>query len=126
MEPLDTSLATSAKLTQSPDEESRGEGYEEEGGEDAESGDAEGYNPWVGRFYSPFTHTEMRDNRIIVFADHLPPGVHVASFVTRATTPGTYVLKPAKGLLMYEPEVFGRSEGGTFEVALPTSVTQKE
>jgi len=35
------------------------------------------------------------------------------------------MLKPAKGTLMYEPETWGRSEGGTFEVALPTTVTQK-
>ncbi len=68
-----------------------------------------------------------RDARqlVIIFADHLPPGVHVTSFVARATTPGVYVLKPARGELMYEPEVWGRSEGGTFTVELPTPVTQK-
>jgi hypothetical protein len=67
----------------------------------------------------------MRDNRVVMFGDHLPPGVHVASFVARATTPGTYILKPARGELMYEPEVWGRSEGGSFVVELPTAVTQK-
>jgi alpha-2-macroglobulin len=124
LEPVDTSLSTTAKLTQG--EESREVEYEAEGAEDGESGSADGYEDvWAGRFYSPFTHTELRDSKAIFFADHLPPGVHVTSFVARATTPGTYVLKPAKGTLMYEPEVWGRSEGGSFEVALPTSVTQK-
>lgn len=130
LEPVDTTLATTAKLTRGPDEEQRGQGYDAEGGEDgyegsAEESEGEDIGPWAYRFWSPFNHTEMRDNRVVVFADHLPPGVHVTSFVARATTPGTYILKPAKGELMYEPEVWGRSEGGTFEVVLPASVSQK-
>lgn len=127
LEPVDTSLATTAKLTSAPDEEQRDVGYENEGGEDGYEGDVEEeeYNPWRYRFWSPFNHVEMRDSRVIVFADHLPPGVHVTSFVARATTPGTFVLKPARGELMYEPEVWGRSEGGEFVIELPTSVSQK-
>ena len=82
-------------------------------------------NPWMYRFWSPFNHVEMRDSRVVIFADHLPPGVHVTSFVARATTPGVFVMKPARGELMYEPEVWGRSEGGTLTVELPTTVTQK-
>jgi uncharacterized protein YfaS (alpha-2-macroglobulin family) len=128
LEPVDTSLATTAKLTRAPDEEQRDVGYDEESAEDGEGGAAEGDEAqafWRSRFWSPFNHTEMRDNRVVVFADHLPPGVHVTSFVARATTPGTFVLKPARGELMYEPEVWGRSEGGSFEVALPQTVSQK-
>lgn len=128
LEPVDTSLSTTAKLTRSPDEEQRDVGYDAEGYEDGYEGEAEeggSDDPWRYAFWSPFTHTEMRDNRVVVFADHLPPGVHVTSFVARATTPGTFVLKPAKGELMYEPEVWGRSEGGTFEVVLPEQVSQK-
>ncbi|MBL8911923.1 MAG: hypothetical protein JNM17_14615, partial [Archangium sp.] len=129
LEPVDTSLATTAKLTRSPDEETRDVDYDAEGAEDGEGGYAdedEGpMNPWQFRFWSPFNHVEMRDSRVILFADHLPPGVHVTSFVARATTPGVYVLKPARGELMYEPEVWGRSEGGSFTVELPTAVTQK-
>lgn len=127
LEPVDTSLATTAKLTRSPDEEARNTGYDAEGAEDGYAGDAEEgpVNPWLYRFWSPFNHVEMRDNRVVLFSDHLPPGVHVSSFVARATTPGTFVLKPARGELMYEPEVWGRSEGGSFVVELPTAVTQK-
>jgi uncharacterized protein YfaS (alpha-2-macroglobulin family) len=129
LEPVDTSLSTTASLTRSPDEEQRDVGYDEEMSEDGEGGDAEegeyDDNPWRYRFWTPFNHVEMRDSRVIVFADHLPPGIHVTSFVARATTPGTFVLKPARGELMYEPEVWGRSEGGTFSVELPAGVTQK-
>ncbi len=127
LEPVDTSLSTTAKLTSAPTEESREMEYEAEGGEDGMEGDAQGndLNPWAFRFWSPFNHTEMRDSRVVIFADHLPPGVHVTSFVARATTPGTFIMKPARGELMYEPEVWGRSEGGAFEVALPTQVSSK-
>lgn len=128
LEPVDTSLATTAKLGRSPDEERRDVGYEGEGYEDGDEGYAEegDYDdPWRFSFWTPFNHTEMRDNRVVIFADHLPPGVHVTSFVARATTPGTFVLKPARGELMYEPEVWGRSEGGSFEVVLPQTVSQK-
>ncbi len=127
LEPVDTSLATTAKLPRSADEEGRGVGYDAEGEGEGEGGSAdenERLSPWAYGFWSPFNHTEMRDSKVVLFADHLPPGVHTNSFVARATTPGTYVLQPARGELMYEPEVWGRSEGGTFEVAMPTEVSQ--
>jgi uncharacterized protein YfaS (alpha-2-macroglobulin family) len=35
--------------------------------------------------------------------------VHSYSYVARATTPGTFVVPPAKAEEMYQPETFGRS-----------------
>jgi len=128
LEPVDTSLATTAKLTSSPGEEGRGVGYDGESEYDEEGGSAEEpeeLGQWTTGFWTPFNFTETRDSKVVLFADHLPPGVHVSSFVARATTPGTFILKPARGTLMYEPEVWGRSEGGTFEVVIPTPVSAK-
>ncbi|MBI3183718.1 MAG: alpha-2-macroglobulin [Myxococcales bacterium] len=130
LEPVDTTLASTARLTRSPAEESRETEYEYESDEDQVAGSAyeeeEGRGGvWAFQFWSPFNHVEQRDSRVVLFADHLPPGIHVSSFVARATTPGTFLLKPARGELMYEPEVFGRSEGGTFEVVLPAEVSQR-
>jgi uncharacterized protein YfaS (alpha-2-macroglobulin family) len=130
IEPVDTSLASAPRQTQGPEEEKRDLGYAAEGQGDQEAGSAydgpsAAVEPWVYGFWSPFNHVEQRDSKVVLFADHLPPGVHVASFVARATTPGTFVLKPARGELMYEPEVFGRSEGGTFEITWPPSVSQR-
>jgi uncharacterized protein YfaS (alpha-2-macroglobulin family) len=128
LEPVDTTLATTAKNASSPSEEKRDVGYEGEGEEEGSEGGAyegEEMGPWAFAFWSPFNHIEQRDSRVVLFADHLPPGVHVSSFVARATTPGTYLMKPARGELMYEPEVWGRSEGGSFEVVLPTPVSAK-
>jgi len=127
LEPVDTSLGTTAKLASSPNSEGPGEGYDAEGEYEGEGGEAgeEAEVPYGWGFWSPFNHVEKRDSKVVLFADHLPAGVHVSTFVTRATTPGTYVLSPARGELMYEPEVWGRSEGGTFEVSLPTPVSAR-
>lgn len=74
---------------------------------------------WAGAPWTPFQHVERRDDRAVFFADVLPPGVHTASVVARATTIGTFVLKPATAEEMYAPEVFGRSDGGRFVVLAP-------
>ena len=42
--------------------------------------------------------------------------MHTLTFVTRATTMGSFVLLPAEASEMYAPEVFGRSDGGEFRV----------
>ncbi|HET8732841.1 MAG TPA: hypothetical protein VFM45_03605, partial [Anaeromyxobacteraceae bacterium] len=70
-------------------------------------------------YWTPFNHRERRDDRMLLFADRLPPGVHETSFVARATTPGTWLSRPAQAEEMYAPEVFGRSDGGTFRVLDP-------
>ncbi len=43
------------------------------------------------------------------FTSLLWEGVYQYSYVARATTPGSYVVPPAKAEEMYSPEVFGRS-----------------
>ena len=63
-----------------------------------------------------FTHTEMRDDKVFLFADELPAGVYTYEYLARATTPGTYKLRPARAYEMYFPEVFGQSAGETVEV----------
>jgi uncharacterized protein YfaS (alpha-2-macroglobulin family) len=78
-----------------------------------------------GGFYTPFNYNEKRDDRVVYFADHIPPGVHLVSFVARATTPGKFILKPAHGAEMYAPEVFGRSEGGTLSIVAAQPLAQK-
>lgn len=70
------------------------------------------------RFYSPFEHRELRDDRALFFADFLPAGVHAVEFLARATTPGNFQLRPARAEQMYAPEVFGRSDGGAFSVEM--------
>jgi uncharacterized protein YfaS (alpha-2-macroglobulin family) len=56
-----------------------------------------------------YEHQNMRDERAEAFTSLLWDGVFEYSYVTRATTPGTFVVPPAKAEEMYSPEVFGRS-----------------
>lgn len=126
LEAVDTSLASTAALPRTQQEEGPGEGYEYESADDLYGDEPpEDFSMWAQRFYTPWTHTEIRDDRVLLFADALPPGVHVASFVARATTPGQFVLPPAHAEEMYAPEVFGRSDGGTLEVAESQPVAER-
>ena len=121
LEAVDTSLATSRQQgrARESDEESRGEG---DGEETTTMDESEGF---ANSFWSPFNYSEKRDDRVVFFADHLPPGVHTLSFVARATTPGKFVLKPAHAGEMYAPEVFGRSDGGTLSIVASRPLAQK-
>ena len=51
----------------------------------------------------------LRDDRAEVFTSLLWDGVYEYTYVARATTPGAFVVPPAKADEMYSPEVFGRS-----------------
>jgi uncharacterized protein YfaS (alpha-2-macroglobulin family) len=56
-----------------------------------------------------YEHQNMRDERAEAFTSLLWDGVFEYTYVARATTPGTFVVPPAKAEEMYSPEVFGRS-----------------
>lgn len=56
-----------------------------------------------------YDHQNLRDERVEAFAALLWDGVHSYSYTARATTPGTFVVPPAKAEEMYAPETFGRS-----------------
>ena len=43
-------------------------------------------------------------------------GAWSATYVARATTPGVFVRPPAYAEEMYNPAVYGRSDGGVFTV----------
>ena len=61
---------------------------------------------WWGPWYE---HQNMRDERTEAFASLLWAGVHEYVYYARATTPGDFIVPPAKAEEMYFPETFGRS-----------------
>jgi uncharacterized protein YfaS (alpha-2-macroglobulin family) len=67
-----------------------------------------GHGSWWWRQYW-FEHQNFRDERAEAFASLLWEGVYNYSYVTRATTPGKFVVPPAKAEEMYHPETFGRT-----------------
>ena len=56
-----------------------------------------------------YEHQNLRDDRAEAFASYLWAGTHEYSYVVRATTPGSFVVPPARAEEIYAPEVFGRS-----------------
>jgi alpha-2-macroglobulin len=65
------------------------------------------YDGWWSSYW--YNHQNLRDERAEAFTQLLWEGVYTYSYTARATTPGTFVVPPAKAEEMYHPETFGRS-----------------
>ncbi|MYB24096.1 MAG: hypothetical protein F4X37_03125 [Acidimicrobiia bacterium] len=78
---------------------------------DVDTGDGRGWWRWTW-----YRHQNLRDDRAEAFASYLWAGTHEYSYVARATTPGTFVVPPARAEEIYAPEVFGRSGSDTLVV----------
>lgn len=89
IEAMNPALAVTGEIPQDPNKQNRG-----------------GYWWWYRTWYE---HQNMRDERIEAFTSLLWAGVHEYTYVARATTPGRFVVPPAKAEEMYAPETFGRS-----------------
>lgn len=63
---------------------------------------------WTSTWYE---HENLRDERAEAFTSMLWAGTHEYVYTARATTPGSFVVPPAKAEEMYAPETFGRSAG---------------
>jgi hypothetical protein len=61
---------------------------------------------WWGTWYQ---HQNLRDERAEAFTTLLYAGVYEYTYVAVATTPGNFVVPPAKAEEMYHPETFGRT-----------------
>ena len=99
-EGIDTSLATTSVVEQQP-----------------ELTRTDRRNPWsgdYGRWY--FSHTELRDEKAVLFATYLPKGTYEYTYNVRASLPGEYRVIPTHAEQMYFPEVFGRGDGGLFRI----------
>ncbi len=117
LEAVDLSLNTVGLLAGPGGQPSVQEG---EGEGDAEAGNHWDFGSWDGGWWSPFDHRELRDDRVVYAARVLWKGTYSMSYVARATTPGVFVRPPAFAEEMYNPAVYGRTEGGTFTVKVRT------
>ncbi|MET0650425.1 MAG: DUF6049 family protein [Pyrinomonadaceae bacterium] len=57
-----------------------------------------------------FEHQNLRDDRAEAFTSLMWEGVYTYTYTARATTPGAFVVPPAKAEEMYAPETFGRGQ----------------
>lgn len=101
-EAVDTSLKTTTQIGQAP-KLSRVNPNDPFGG----------YGGW-GWWW--FSHTEMRDEKVVLFATRLPKGSYEYTYMIRAGLAGTFKVMPSVGSEMYFPEVFGRSDGMVFQI----------
>lgn len=97
VEPIDTSLATESDIYSDP----------------SLTPTSQANDRW--RFWTP-SYTDLRDDRVALFATRLPAGTYEYTFQVRATIPGEYRVLPVYGEMMYFNEVWGRSTGAQFTV----------
>lgn len=69
-----------------------------------------------GFYYWTPASLDYRADKVAMFATFLPAGSYQYTFTMRAAFPGEYNVLPAHGEMMYFPEVWGRSAGGTFTI----------
>ncbi len=101
-EPLDPNLATTSSDANGPQVE-----------QTDDQANANQPNAW--RFWTP-THTDMRADKVALFATYLPAGTYEYTFQVRASVSGEYRVLPVHAELMYFNEVWGRSAGSEFTV----------
>jgi uncharacterized protein YfaS (alpha-2-macroglobulin family) len=104
LESLNPELATTETL---PDEST------ESGINVSSRGIFDYYRYWRGTWYD---HQNLRDERAEAFTSLLWEGAHEYSYFARATTPGTFIVPPAKAEEMYAPETFGRGHSDRVRV----------
>ncbi|HTS88138.1 MAG TPA: MG2 domain-containing protein [Gemmatimonadales bacterium] len=120
LEAIDLSLRT-ASLAPGPGTGLTTPGRDQAEGEGEEGNAGNGlshwyYGSWDDGWWSPFDHREIRDDRVIYSATVLWKGTYTMTYLARATTVGTFVRPPAHAEEMYNPAVYGRSDGGVFTV----------
>ncbi len=76
--------------------------------DDSEDGARLARSSWIWG-WNWFEHQNLRDDRAEAFASYLPGGTYEYTYIARATTPGQFVVPPARAEEIYAPETFGRS-----------------
>jgi alpha-2-macroglobulin len=71
---------------------------------------------WFRPYWSYWSNTQVRDDKVALFATYLGRGTYEYSYLIRASVGGTFRTLPARAWEMYFPDVMGRSEGARFQV----------
>jgi uncharacterized protein YfaS (alpha-2-macroglobulin family) len=66
-------------------------------------------SPGVRNLSIYLTHTDVRDDRVSLYAETLPPGTYRFSYLVQVTVAGAYGVAPARASEAFFPDVFGRS-----------------
>ncbi len=63
-----------------------------------------------------FSNTDLRDEKVVLFATWLPKGTYEYTYTLHASMPGVYKVIPTSAYEFYFPEVFGRGDGMVFTI----------
>jgi len=101
LEPIDVSLQTSSVVGTQPE---------------AERVDVQ--QPWWWDWWGWewFTDSDLRDEKLVLFATSLPAGTYEYTYLLQVGLAGEYRVLPAAAYEMYFPEVMGRADGMVFTV----------
>lgn len=66
--------------------------------------------------WSEWSHVDLRDREVALFATYLAKGTHEYTYLARAILPGTFRVLPTSGYEQYFPEVFARTDGRTLRI----------
>ncbi len=106
-EAIDTTLATASQLDEAPGL------VRDEPVPETTARRAPRYWTWWWNWWS---RSELRDDRVALFATQLNAGTYTYSYSMRITNAGVFNVIPAFATQQYFPEVFGRSDGGLLTV----------
>jgi alpha-2-macroglobulin len=67
-----------------------------------------------------FRHSELTDAQARLYSDFLRRGTYVYTYQVRATLPGEFQLMPTYAYTFYDPDFFGRSDGGMLRILTPS------
>jgi alpha-2-macroglobulin len=76
------------------------------------------YNDWIDFDTSrwSFYHQELRHDSARFYSDYLPPGNYHLSYAAQAIASGAFSAMPTMAQEMYDPDVYGKTEGLTLNV----------
>ena len=63
-----------------------------------------------------FSNTDLRDEKVVLFASFLPKGTYEYTYVMHASLPGTYQVIPTQARETYFPDVQGTGDGVVFKI----------
>jgi uncharacterized protein YfaS (alpha-2-macroglobulin family) len=124
LEPIDFQLKTSNQSLNQGEGASYNDGYVDGKGGGSCTYDLTGYqycsNPgsWEYDWWweNVWGHTEIRDDRMFLFAEDLSPGIYEYEFFAQAVTAGEFRVPPTRAYEMYTPTANGHNEGEKFIV----------
>ncbi len=86
------------------------------------------YNDWIdfGVSHWNFYHQEIRHDAVRFYADYLDAGNYHLSYAAQAIATGTFSALPTLASEMYDPDVYGKTQGLDLKVSEPEQLPESK